>query len=129
MGHLATPLSLDLPAEPSSVASARHALAEYVAGRPIDRPAIEVAVSEAVSNAVLHAYRDHAEPGRIAVRAQFSGGFLRVEVADRGLGMRPRPDSPGLGLGLPLIAQLAAHVDITSEGGTTVLMHFALGTS
>lgn len=122
-----TPLSLDLPAEPSSVAAARHALAEYVAGSPIDRPAVEVAVSEAVANAVLHAYREDVEPGRIAVRANFHDGFLRIEVADRGLGMRPRADSPGLGLGLPLIAQLAAHVDITSEGGTTVLMDFSAG--
>ena len=38
----------------------------------------------------------------------------------------PRADSPGLGLGLPLIAQLATHVDITSERGTTVLMGFAV---
>jgi serine/threonine-protein kinase RsbW len=122
-----TSLTLDLAAEPASVSAARHALAEFVAGRSIDRPAVEVAVSEAVSNAVLHAYRNAAEPGRIAVRAEFATARLRVEVSDGGLGMRPRSDSPGLGLGLPLIAQLAARVDISSEQGTTVRMDFAVG--
>ena len=119
-----TSLHLDLAAEPASVSVARHALAEFVAGRRVDRPAVEVAVSEAVSNAVVHAYRDTGEPGRIAVRAEYAGTRLTVVVSDRGLGMRPRADSPGLGLGLPLIAQLAAHVDITSENGTTVRMDF-----
>ena len=121
-----TSLHLDLAAEPASVSVARHALAEFVAGRSIDRPAVEVAVSEAVSNAVVHAYRETGEPGRIVVRAEFADARLSVAVSDRGLGMRPRPDSPGLGLGLPLIAQLATHVDITSENGTTVLMAFTV---
>jgi serine/threonine-protein kinase RsbW len=121
-----TSLNLDLAAEPASVSVARHAVAEFVAGRSVDRPAVEVAVSEAVSNAVVHAYRESREPGRVLVRARFAAARLRVEISDRGLGMRPRADSPGLGLGLPLIAQLATHVDITSERGTTVLMEFAL---
>jgi anti-sigma regulatory factor (Ser/Thr protein kinase) len=121
-----TSLHLDLAAEAASVAVARHALAEFVAGRGIDRPAVEVAVSEAVSNAVVHAYREAREPGRIVVRAHYAAQRLHVAIRDRGLGMRPRPDSPGLGLGLPLIAQLAAHVDIVSESGTTVRMEFTV---
>lgn len=115
-------LNLDLPAEPASVSTARHALAEFVAGQAVDRPAIEVAVSEAVSNAVLHAYA--GDRGRVHVRARFAGDALCVEVADSGRGMRPRADSPGLGLGLPLIVQLAAQVDISSEDGTRVRMEF-----
>jgi anti-sigma regulatory factor (Ser/Thr protein kinase) len=121
-----TSLCLDLAAEPASVSVARHALADFVARRAVDHPAIEVAVSEAVSNAVVHAYRESAEPGRIAVRAAFDATVLHVEVIDTGVGMRPRADSPGLGLGLPLIAQLAAHLDITSDGGTRVKMAFAV---
>jgi serine/threonine-protein kinase RsbW len=121
-----TSLHLDLAAEPASVSLARHALADFVAGRSVDRPAVEVAVSEAVSNAVVHAYREAAEPGRIVVQAAWEDAQLRVEVSDSGLGMRPRPDSPGLGLGLPLIAQLATHVDITSEHGTRVRMAFGV---
>jgi anti-sigma regulatory factor (Ser/Thr protein kinase) len=120
------PLELDLPADAASVGAARHAIAEYVAGSTVDRLAVEIAVSEAVSNAVLHAYRDGTPAGRIAVRARFGDGLLHLEVADGGVGMAPRPDSPGLGLGLPLIAQLAAQVEIVSEQGTTVLMDFGL---
>ena len=42
--------------------------------------------------------------------------------------MRPRPDSPGLGLGLPLIAQMAASFEVheRDSGGTEVRMRFAL---
>lgn len=126
--HCVSPstLSLDLAAEPASVSAARHALAEFVAGHAVDRAAVEVAVSEAVSNGVVHAYRDADATGRILLRAHFEGRTLRVAVSDQGRGMRPRPDSPGLGLGLPLIAQLATHVDIASDRGTTVVMHFAV---
>lgn len=127
MGCVSTPLRLDLRAEPASVSAARHALADFLDGHDVDHQAVAVAVSEAVSNAVLHAYRGDHPPGRVVVRAGFCGELLRIEVADAGLGIRPRADSPGLGLGLPLIAQLAAHVDITSDDGTTVLMAFAVG--
>ena len=48
-------------------------------------------------------------------------------VTDEGGGMLPRPDSPGLGLGLPLIVELATSVDIDSTGGgTRVAMEFEL---
>jgi hypothetical protein len=42
--------------------------------------------------------------------------------------MSPRHDSPGLGLGLPLVGQIARRVDITAEvgGGTLVSMCFSL---
>ena len=47
---------------------------------------------------------------------------LTVIVTDDGRGMRPRPDSPGLGLGLPTIGRLAALVDLrVPEGGGTEL--------
>jgi anti-sigma regulatory factor (Ser/Thr protein kinase) len=123
----ACPLSLELAAEPASVAAARHAIAGFVAAKAVDEDAIALAVSEAVSNAILHAYRDDAAPGRIRLRAGFTGPWLRIEVSDDGVGMRPRTDSPGLGLGLPLIAQVASHVDITSDSGTSVRMDFAVG--
>src|ERR1044071_7534557 len=62
---------------------------------------VRLAVSEAATNAVLHAYRDR-DPGQIRVDARvLDDGRLRIVVEDDGFGPLPRPDSPGLGLGLP----------------------------
>ena len=47
-------------------------------------------------------------------------------VRDWGAGIRPRPDSPGLGLGLPLIGALADAVEFgdADDGATDVRMVF-----
>ena len=82
---------------------------------------VALAVTEAVTNAVLHAFIDR-EPGTIRVSAAAGPDELTVVVTDDGIGMRPRPDSPGLGLGLPTIGRLAALVDLrVPEGGGTEL--------
>ena len=50
-------------------------------------------------------------------------------MSDLGQGMVPRPDSPGLGLGLPLIARLADRMEIHDgpDGvGTTLELGFRL---
>jgi serine/threonine-protein kinase RsbW/stage II sporulation protein AB (anti-sigma F factor) len=49
-------------------------------------------------------------------------------VRDWGQGIRPRPDSPGLGLGLSLIAALAERVQLGHDNKehTEVRMTFAL---
>src|SRR5688500_16332871 len=92
--------------------------------------AIALCVSEAVTNAVLHAYRDHAEPGGIEIEARKPNGFLCIFVRDEGKGLEPRTDSPGSGFGLPMIAQLASYVAIRSRGpdspGTELAMRFDL---
>jgi serine/threonine-protein kinase RsbW/stage II sporulation protein AB (anti-sigma F factor) len=53
---------------------------------------------------------------------------VHVVVRDHGRGMTPRPDSPGLGLGLPLMTRLADAVQISThpEGGTEVRMTFTV---
>ena len=89
--------------------------------------AARLAVSEAVSNVVVHSYSD-ASPGAFMVRVEWDGGELRVTVRDQGCGMAPRMDSPGAGLGLPLIASLADSFSVTApaDGGTEVVMTFPL---
>jgi anti-sigma regulatory factor (Ser/Thr protein kinase) len=120
-------LDLDLPAEPQSASRARRAVLDALKGIAVDRDAIGVVVSEAVTNAVLHAYRDRERPGRVHVRADLRDEGVEIAVADGGLGMRPRSDSPGVGLGMPLIADLADDVVVSSAGpGTKISAHFLL---
>ncbi len=94
-------------------------------GEPLMTSA-KLAVSEAVTNAVMHAYVDAPQPGAVSVDATIEGDSLLVEVADQGSGMMPRLDSPGLGVGLPLIAGTTDTLDIGNgaAGGTVLRMSF-----
>ena len=117
-------LRLELSAEPASVGRARHAIDELAERLRCDTVAVRTAVSELVGNCVSHAYIG-LEPGPVIVLARLIRGRLVVTVADRGRGMQPRVDSPGLGLGLPLVSQLADDVRIDSgEQGAAISMGF-----
>jgi anti-sigma regulatory factor (Ser/Thr protein kinase) len=88
---------------------------------------VKIAVSEAVGNAVVHAYRDGAT-GTIRVTGRHKRGRLLITVADDGIGMTPNPGNPGLRVGIPLITKLCDDVRFTSsEEGTVVSMSFATG--
>lgn len=121
------------PARPTQISAIRRAVSD-VAHRlgacQTTRTRVELAVTEAATNVVLHAYRD-AGVGQIHVRAGLDHGLLGVSIGDDGVGMSPNPDSPGLGLGLSLMAYEADRCEIraASGGGTEVLMHFGLGAS
>jgi anti-sigma regulatory factor (Ser/Thr protein kinase) len=120
-------LDIELPAKASSVPRAREALADLAhrVGAPIDD--VKLAVSEAVGNAVMHAFRD-GRPGTIRLQARRVGERLQIMVGDDGPGMTPHLDSPGLGLGISLITRLALDVHFdSSDRGTTVSMSFPAG--
>jgi len=120
-------LDVDLPAEPQSASRARRAVLNALEGMAVDRDAISVVVSEAVTNAVLHAYRDRERPGDVHVRARLEHDGVEISISDDGLGLRPRPDSPGVGFGMPLIADLADRVEISyAHPGTRIAAHFTL---
>src|SRR4051794_22472732 len=86
---------------------------------------VRLAVSEAATNAVVHAYRER--DGELRVHAYVAGGELVVVVGDTGTGLAPRPDSPGLGLGMPLMASVTSSFRVVSDGvGTEIHMAFAL---
>jgi serine/threonine-protein kinase RsbW len=124
-------LELDLLAEPESPARVRRALRQALDGVAVDVEAVELAVSEAVSNVAVHAYRDEQRladaPGRVRVSARIDGDVLLVVVSDDGVGMAPRGDSPGLGLGLPLIAQLSDGLEIEQRPtGSQMAIRFRL---
>jgi anti-sigma regulatory factor (Ser/Thr protein kinase) len=123
-------MSHTYPAVANSVPRAREALSSFAraAGATSDQlDSIRLAVSEAATNVVVHAYDDNS--GRIQLDAGLSAGELWVQIADDGLGMRPQVQSPGLGFGLSLISQVCDEFEIAkrSSGGLEVRMRFALG--
>jgi serine/threonine-protein kinase RsbW len=115
---------LTLPAEPASVAAARRAVGALASRLECDAGAVRIAVSEAVGNSVRHAYPE-GSAGKVVVLARILRGRLVVTVGDRGAGLRPRLDSDGLGIGLPVVSRLADDVRIESdERGTAISMSF-----
>ena len=94
------PLDLELTATPTSVGMARRAVGSYCADQDLDHAGVALAVSEAVTNAVMHAYCDR-EPGAVRIFASVAEGALVVIVSDDGPGMTPRTDSPGMGWDSP----------------------------
>jgi len=92
---------------------------------------VNLAVTEALTNAVQHAYRDRADADVGEVRvlvASGDGATVVVRVRDDGIGPAPRRDSPGLGLGLCLMAHETDRFEMTRspDGGTEVVLHFCL---
>lgn len=125
------PLQRSLLAVAGQVAVARRAVAEYAERHGASNPAnLVLAVSEAVSNAVVHAYVDAPAPGHVEIELQrhLDDGLI-LSVTDHGHGMRPRTDSPGMGVGLPLIATLAERFEVEAPvtGGTRLCMWFPAG--
>jgi serine/threonine-protein kinase RsbW/stage II sporulation protein AB (anti-sigma F factor) len=122
-------LELTLPARPESVAEIRAAVRQFAVQHGVDRDvlgSVALAVSEAATNAVVHAFVDRA-PGIVRTLARTGDDELIVHIADDGRGMQPRVDSPGMGVGLPIIGQLARTLDIrqSGEAGTELRMSFA----
>jgi anti-sigma regulatory factor (Ser/Thr protein kinase) len=120
---------LRVPADAHEIAGLRTAVlafAEELGMAEVARADVALAVSEACTNVVMHAYIDDPAPGWMILEASHHRGELVVAVRDEGRGMLPRHDSPGLGLGLPLIGRLARRVEIRQNGarGTEVLLTF-----
>jgi anti-sigma regulatory factor (Ser/Thr protein kinase) len=114
-------VEIAVPAEPESVVVARQAvrgIVDALGWSEERRTDVSIAVTEACTNAVLHAYPD-------------GGGELVVTVRDHGRGISPRVPSPvaGLGLGMPLMMAICDEVSFASngEGTTEVRLVFSAG--
>jgi anti-sigma regulatory factor (Ser/Thr protein kinase) len=122
-------LELKLPARAENVAVVRHAFGGLADALDVDDQTlsdIKLAVTEACTNVVIHAY--NGAEGPLEVDASIDDSRLAIVVRDRGRGIVPRPDSPGLGLGLPLIATLAESLELGKDpdDNTEVRMTFRL---
>ncbi len=118
-------LDLYLDAVPGSVPVARHAAVRWAAAvgaQGLDLDRISLAVSEAVTNAVVHAYSsegpaDGAEAPNVHITGGSRPGELTILVADRGCGIGRALASPGLGLGLAVMDESCDSLAIRSRPG------------
>jgi serine/threonine-protein kinase RsbW len=126
-------LRIELEAVPERVPNARRAitgLCEHLELEDELSRKIRLAVTEACSNCVVHAYDgDDAARPTFALEARVEEHALLVVVRDSGVGLSSdRPSKSGLGLGLRLMREAASSVEISSSPGrgTRVAMRFAL---
>lgn len=87
--------------------------------------AVELAITEAVGNAALHAYPGD-EPGEVEVAVNVAEDRVEAVIRDQGVGSLPSPCDQGGGYGVVLMEALADGFDIeaTTDDGTTVRMEF-----
>ncbi len=126
-------MELALPARAANIAVVRHAFGALGEAFAIDEQIlsnIRLAVTEACTNVVVHAYPD-GHDGMLEILATLQEEKLVVVVRDEGPGIGPRPDSPGLGLGLPLIVSLTESVLLgrDEDERTEVRMTFPLSSA
>ena len=142
-------MKLEFDAVSENEGFARVAVAAFIT--PLDPTLEEVAdiktaVSEAVTNAIIHGYAGWSgdEPGKVEVRCCLRGDVLHIEIEDKGRGiadveqaMEPgfstagdvaRDLGFGAGMGLPNMRRYSDEMTIdTAVGvGTTVTMRINL---
>lgn len=96
---------------------------------------IKTAVSEAVTNAIIHGYGEECEDKFVRLEASINGNVLEVKVIDNGKGidnvniaMQPlytsRPDLERSGMGFTVMETFMDGLQVTSKlgEGTTVTM-------
>ena len=128
-------MTLEFPSRSSNEAFARSAVACFAA--QLD-PTMEelgdirTAVSEAVTNAIVHAYPD--ELGTVTLRCRIlKGQILDIVVKDKGVGIgdieqarRPMYTTGGAdrsGMGFTIMESFMTNLDITSEPGKGTTVH------
>jgi len=86
--HTSGVVALTIPAKPEYIALARLALSGLAQVRPVEPETLadlKLALTEACSNSVRHAYRE-GRAGTVDVRYELDGSQLAVEVVDEGSG-------------------------------------------
>lgn len=99
---------------------------------------IKTAVSEAVTNCIIHGYEE-AE-GDIRLRCEISGQKIRVEIEDAGVGIKDvekameplfttKPEAERSGMGFSFMEAFMDELAVTSEPGrgTRVVMEKEIG--
>jgi serine/threonine-protein kinase RsbW len=124
--HGVRAVRLRIPAKPEYIALGRLALTGLAQARGLDSDTIgdlKLALTEAVSNSVRHAYEGAGE-GQVEIRYELRGDRITVEVIDDGAGFDP-DETPSFdgdelsegGLGIAIIRTIADDVEIESRPG------------
>jgi anti-sigma regulatory factor (Ser/Thr protein kinase) len=124
------PTHWSAPATPYEVGRLRRAATADAAERGLDGRALDqlrLAVSEALTNAVLHAYPENGPPGPVRLEVAGEGGEVRVTVSDHGGGMAVQSGRRGLGLGLCILASAADFCEICSIRGEGMRVSVGFG--
>lgn len=123
----ADPLRIEVPATADRLAQIRRQLLGWM--EPIGVPHavvadIVLAVNEAATNCVEHAYRDSAE-GVMVIEATVEDDRIVVCVSDHGEWRTPSTEPTTRGRGLPIIRAVGDGVEVRkSTSGTTVRIGF-----
>jgi serine/threonine-protein kinase RsbW len=119
-------LELTLDAKPQNLALIRLALAGVAANAGTPREIVsdlKLAVTEACTNVIQHAYGGDASAGEIVVRYTIGPGMVAVEVEDTGSGFEldapAAQDRNGGGNGLMIIRVLTDELSVSSAGSGT----------
>jgi anti-sigma regulatory factor (Ser/Thr protein kinase) len=116
-----------LPATADSVGMARGAVRRFAADLDVDVDKLVLAVSEAVSNVVSHAYVGRPR-GAVELCASASASEVTLVVSDSGCGLSDGGATGGAGLGLLIIERLAQAVELTDTSrGVALTMRFRRG--
>jgi serine/threonine-protein kinase RsbW len=119
---------LSLPARSENLRVIRRALSEFASSLGLDEQSVadlRLAVNEACSNVVRHAYEN--DTGAIQVEARPIAGHLVVVVHDEGRGLSHASDDPGSGLGLRVASAVSNSFEVHRKtAGTEVRLAFPL---
>lgn len=125
-------MKMTAPARAEAVGGLRRELKSFahtIGACELALEGVALAVSEALTNVVVHAYA-HGQPGPMTIEAWSDrDGHLLVLVSDEGTGTGSHADSRGMGLGIPVMGEMADDVDVASGDGlpgTVVSLRFSL---
>src|SRR5829696_3715331 len=123
---MVVPFEATVPGTPLGVRALRREISGIAEECGMDATGVadvQLAVTEAATNAVMHAYA--TTTGDLTVTAAVHEGQLAIVIADTGGGLVERRDSPGLGVGLSIIATVTDEMRIVSDtSGTRIHMTF-----
>lgn len=146
MGKVTNEMQVTFAAVSNNESFARMAVAAFIT--PLN-PTMEelsdvkTAVSEAVTNAVIHGYENrNSLDDKVWMNCTLWGDVLEVEIVDRGVGiedvglaMEPlytsRPEMDRSGMGFAFMEAFMDELEVQSEpgNGTTIRMHKKIGIS